>query len=189
MSCNYLISKYGGYVPFILSEHSINKILKAFPKIRKDILDIISQTMDRELDRNERLSGQKKEHKTTTGLCGEISGKILQFLKEEYPDIKLVDGFYKLDKHPRFKPDEKISSMHVWLEADNKILDFTANQFAPFVNDKIDQVEILPKANAHRYMKNRGAVIDGAIFTDRFEYKDVGIDEDSFVLNWYIENL
>jgi len=131
--------------------------------------------MDRELYREERLPGMKREHLGTAGLCGIISGNIMEIIKNHYP-VQYKQGFYKLDKHPRFK-DQKICSYHTWLEVDGKILDFTARQFQPFVDERIDEVVITDPSNP-RYMK----------FPLPEGYKDVGLD-DEYVLNWYIEQL
>lgn len=161
---------------FSLSEDSIKKIIREFPKVRKEITQFISETLDKTLWEKGRYPGRKDEHLTTTGLCATISWAILPLMKEAYPDIKTVTGFYKLDKHPRFK-DEKIYSLHSWLEVDGKILDFTANQFAPFVNYKIDEVQIMPKAGSEKiYMQYDP------------DYKDVGLDYET-ILDFYIENL
>lgn len=161
---------------FSLSEESIKKIIRAFPKVRKEITQLISESMDTKLWEGGRYPGRKDEYLTTTGLCATISWAILPLMKEAYPDIKVVTGFYKLDKHPRYK-DRKIYSLHSWLEADGKILDFTANQFAPFVNYPIDEVQIMPKAGSQgTYMKYDE------------EYQDVGLDQET-IFEFYVENL
>lgn len=160
---------------FCLSNQSIIKIAQNFPKVRKEVIKLISDMMDKRLYEERRLPGQSKEYLATTGLCGMISNQVMKLLIDFYPDIKLRSGFYRLDYHPRFK-DQKIYSLHYWLEIDNKILDLTANQFNPFINQKIDEVEIIPVNSTNRYMQYNK------------EYQDVGLDDD-FILNWYIENI
>lgn len=155
---------------FSLSLESIKKIIKEFPKIKQPIIDRISDQMDVELWRRERRPGRKYEHMGTTGLCAVISHEILPLLKEAYHDIKVKTGYFKLDHHPRYK-DQKIYSLHSWLELDGKILDFTANQFNPFVNNKIEEIHICPmnSPEVERYMKYNPT------------YLDVGLDEEEIL--------
>ena len=161
---------------FILSKNSIIKIIEYFPKIRKDILELISNSLDKNLYDRNRYPGKENEQLGMHGLCAIISHEILPLLKNTYPDIKIITGFYKLDKHPRFK-NQKIYSLHSWLEANNQILDFTAKQFEPFVNYSIDDVQILSKdKSGNIYMK----------YSE--DYKDVALDEDA-ILDFYISNL
>lgn len=161
---------------FKLSEQSISKLIKAFPKIKQDIVERIQDCIDREMWYLNRHPGKRHEHLGLTGLCGQISGQVLDILKDHYP-VEIKSGWYKLDKHPKFK--DKVASLHYWLQIGDKIVDFTANQFSPFVNETIDEVVITDKHDP-RYMNPNVAMKEG--------YKDVALD-DEYILNWYIEHL
>lgn len=167
-----LLFKFSTY-RFKLSDQSIAKLVETFPQIRHDVIDLISDCMDRELSYSNRHPGMSKEHLKSTGLCAILSGQILRILEKYYP-VQLKQGYYKLDHHPRF-PNQKIYSLHSWLEIDNKIVDFTAQQFEPFVNHSIPELLITNKSDPH-YM------------TYNSDYQDVALD-DEHILNWYIEHL
>lgn len=74
---------------------------------------------------------------------------------------------------------KKIASMHTWLIADGKILDFSADQFNAFCNEKFDQVHITNIGDS-RYLSWQDFQDQG--------YNEYGYDED-WILNYYIENL
>lgn len=93
---------------YILNEKSVNKLVTNFPKIRYDALKIIEEQIDQQLSLQSRLPGMKKEHLGTLGFCAEFSRLALKLIDKFY-DVKLVQGFFRLDKHPRQKPNEKNS--------------------------------------------------------------------------------
>lgn len=175
MSLSKTLLKYAAPM-FKLSEQSIAKLIQAFPKIKQDVIERIQNCIDREMYYLNRHPGEKHEHLGLTGLCGQISGQVLEILKDHYP-VEIKSGWYKLDKHPRFK--DKAASLHYWLEVDDKIVDFTASQFRPFVDEPIDDVVITNKSDP-RYMNRNKAMKEG--------YQDVMLDDD-YILNWYIEHL
>jgi hypothetical protein len=166
----------------VLSEQSILDLVRNFPKLRKEVFDLIANLVDNKMrEAGGRHPGGKNEHKSIAGLCGELSYSMLPLLKEAYPDIKVQTGQYILEKHPRFK-DQKIFSLHSWLEADGKIIDFTAEQFAPFVNYKINEVQIMPIS------KSKGIYVHYYERDAYSDYKDVLLD-DGPIFEYYINNL
>ena len=167
---------------FKLSPESIDKIAKTFPKIKPDIYLLINKQIDDKLYHSKRLKGQSDEYLGTTGLCAEISYRILPFINTEY-NVNVISGFFKLDKHPNVKSN-KICAGHYWLEIDDKILDFTANPFAPYVNIHLPEVMICQKPNEY-YLHN--PELENP-FQPGKGFKQV-LYNDEFTMNWYIEQL
>jgi hypothetical protein len=158
----------------LLNKDEILKIIKFFPKVRPEVVELIHNMIQDQLYDGKRLPGMKKEFLEMTGLCSVISNKIFDLLKDAYPGMKVVSGFFKIDRHPR--KSGLIGDIHTWLELDNRILDFTAKQFEPFSNSKIDDI-VITSIDDPRYFKNKPV-----------DMEMVSLDPD-YIMDHYISNL
>jgi len=160
---------------YCLTQESITKLVSNFPKIERAIVELINNSIDKETYRANRNPGQLKEHLELTGLCCILSNSVLEILNKYYV-VKRIDGFYKIDLHPRHN-HSLMGDRHSWLEIDGKILDFTANQFQPFSKNIISQVVIGTYQDFPQYLKT---------VPENFNF--VTMDEDH-ILNKYIEKI
>lgn len=163
-----------------LTPQSIQKLIEAFPKLRKEIFKHIKDEIVYRLNSSGRLPGQYNEELELTGLCCDISYYVGEIIKKAYPEAKSNEGRFRLDKHPRFAGRKDLSSIHTWLEIGDKIVDFTVQQFQPFCNEKIPQV-LITDINDHRYLTYKKN-------PKEWDVEEVGLDG-GVIFEHYVNNL
>ena len=145
-----------------LTKADLDTLARHLPSIsQKDVDDILYDEMylSGRMPGSPTWKGHKGGYESNeeleyAGLCAIISDKILELLKDH--GAKRISG--------RFEITPNKGNIHTWLEIDNKIIDFTASQFNPWLDHDLPDLLIIDKNNplARHYVTTERA--------DEFEY-------------------
>jgi len=155
-----------------LTKQDLESLAKHLPSIStKEIDDILYD----EMYLSGRMPGGDMEEWEYLGLCGQISSKIRDLLKSKGAEYK----------SGRFEITPNKGDIHCWVELDNKIIDFTASQFNPWLSEDLPDLLIIDKSDPFTkhyvdYTSKRA---------DDFEYITSGASASDKIMQKYLDRI
>ena len=156
-----------------LTKKDLYTLARHLPSVDKEEIDELLYKLMRD---DGRLPGGHREELEYLGLCGEVSSRVRDLLKSN-------GAVYKTG---RFEITPNKGDIHCWVELDGKIIDFTASQFNPWLEQDVPDLLIIDKT--HPFAKHYVA-LGTAERAEDFEYVFSSEGADERIMQKYLDKL